>query len=206
MYGAAAVGDSELLSVVLGARADSDRETTTAARILALSGGLDGLASLGTHDLSQCAGIGRARAARILAAVELGSRVLHRRLTEERGVLGSFDAVVAWAHPRLAALDHEEVWLLCLDGRNALRRAERIARGGLHGCALTPRDVLRPAVRDAASAMVLVHNHPSGDPTPSSDDVAMTRAVAEAGRIVGVHLVDHVVVARQGAASVLDHR
>jgi DNA repair protein RadC len=119
-------------------------------------------------------------------------------------VIGSFESVAAWARPRLAWLDHEEVWLLALDGRNGLKSAQRIAQGGLHGCALTPRDVLRPAVRDGASAFVLVHNHPSGDPAPSPEDVEMTRAVAIAADVVGVPLLDHVVIARGGAESLLD--
>jgi DNA repair protein RadC len=119
-------------------------------------------------------------------------------------VVGSFEAVERWARPRLVALDHEEVWLLGLDGRNGLRSSRRIAQGGAHGCALTPRDVLAPALREGASAIVLVHNHPSGDPTPSPEDLAMTEAVARACQVVGIPLLDHVVVARSGAASIGD--
>ncbi len=107
-----------------------------------------------------------------------------------------------WARPRLAALEHEEVWLLSLDGKYGLKSARRIAQGGLHGCALLTRDVLSPALRDGASAIVLVHNHPSGDPTPSPEDIAMTRAVRAAGELVGIPLLDHVVVARSGARSI----
>jgi DNA repair protein RadC len=79
-----------------------------------------------------------------------------------------------------------------------------VAQGGLHGCALTPGDVLRPAVRDGGSAFVLVHNHPSGDPFPSREDVAMTRLVAAAGELLGVPLLDHVIVARGGESSLLE--
>jgi DNA repair protein RadC len=79
-----------------------------------------------------------------------------------------------------------------------------VAQGGLHGCALTPGDVLRPAVRDGGSAFVLVHNHPSGDPVPSREDVAMTRLVAAAGELLGVPLLDHVIVARGGESSLLE--
>jgi len=93
------------------------------------------------------------------------------------------------------------VWLLCLDAKHALRSARRIARGGLHGCALRPADVLRPALEDAASGIVIVHNHPSGDPTPSAADIEMTRALIDACQILGLHLLDHVIVARSGAQS-----
>jgi DNA repair protein RadC len=100
-------------------------------------------------------------------------------------------------------LDHEEMWLLSLDGRSALGSSRRVGQGGLHGLALTAKDILRPALRDGASAIVLVHNHPSGDPTPSPEDVSMTRAVVSACSAVGLPLLDHVIVAREGAASLL---
>jgi DNA repair protein RadC len=87
------------------------------------------------------------------------------------------------------------------DHDSRLLGATRIAQGGLHGCALTPRDVLRPALRDGGSAIVVIHNHPSGDPTPSPDDIKMTAALAVACDVVGIELLDHVVVARGGATS-----
>jgi DNA repair protein RadC len=144
------------------------------------------------------------QAASLAAAFEVGRRVSVGQLCDDREVVGSFASVAAWARPRLAALEHEEVWLLMLDGRNGLKSTARVAQGGLHGCALTPRDVLRPPLRDGASAIVLVHNHPSGDPVPSQEDVEMTRAIARAADVVGVPLLDHIVVARGGASSLLD--
>jgi DNA repair protein RadC len=102
----------------------------------------------------------------------------------------------------LIELEHEEVWLLSLDARNRLRATTRVAQGGSHGCALTPQDVLRPAVRNGAAAIILVHNHPSGDPTPSRDDLAMTERVAKAGELLGIPVLDHIVVARDGARSI----
>jgi DNA repair protein RadC len=97
------------------------------------------------------------------------------------------------------------MWVVCLDGRNRVRASRRVAQGGLHGCAVLPRDILRVAVREAASAIVLVHNHPSDDPTPSSEDLVMTRRVCDAAAVVGVPLVDHVIVAPSGRyTSMLD--
>lgn len=89
---------------------------------------------------------------------------------------------------------HEQVWALLLNGKNALLGAVRLAEGGLHGAALRPVDVLRPVLVAGASALVLIHNHPSGDPTPSAADVEMTRKLHEACELVGVYLLDHVVV------------
>lgn len=116
--------------------------------------------------------------------------------------MSSLDDVARWARPRLVELEHEELWLLCLDSRNGVKAELAVAKGGALGCSLTPSDILRPAVRSGASAVILVHNHPSGDPTPSPEDLHMTRTLAKACRIVGVTLVDHVVVARAGSSSI----
>lgn len=203
VLGPTELGDVELLSLLVGP-AKTEGTRTPAARLLDHAGGLAGLAHMGARDIALRAGVRSDRALAVSAAVELGRRVSAALSELRRESFGSFREVERWAKPRLAHLEHEEVWLLCLDGRNGLKSARRVAQGGAHGCALTPRDVLTPALRDAASAIVLVHNHPSGDPTPSPEDVHMTRAVAEACEVVGVPLLDHVVVAKCGAESVFD--
>jgi DNA repair protein RadC len=195
------LSDVDLLALLLATGAVGQPVGLVAQDLLSQVGGLERLERVGPYRLAQQRGIGLVKATRLLAAIELGRRVALRALSDEREVVGSFEAVAAWAQPRLAGLDHEEVWLLCMDGKNALRSARRIAQGGLHGCALRPADVLRPALEDAASGIVLVHNHPSGDPTPSMADIDMTRALVEACQILGVHLLDHVIVARSGAES-----
>ena len=204
MSGPAAFSDAELLALLLGTGADGCSALALSTALLDAAGGLAGIRRLGAHGLAAHRGVGPAKAARIVAALELGHRAAIHELSERVEVLTSFEAVVAWARPRLGALDHEEVWLLALDGKNGLRSATRVAQGGVHGCALTPRDVLRPAVRDSASAIILLHNHPSGDPTPSIDDVTMTSLLASACDVVGIQLLDHVVVARGGATSLRD--
>jgi DNA repair protein RadC len=172
--------------------------------ILDALGGHEGLSRAAPQGLAARRGLGAAKATRLAAALELGRRVTLATLAHRTPVIGSFDHVVDWARPRLAGLDHEEVWLLSVDGRNGLKSARRVAQGGLHGCSLTTRDVLGPALRDAASAILLVHNHPSGDPRASSEDVGMTRALAAACKIVGLPLLDHVIVARGGASSLFE--
>ena len=166
--------------VVLSGPNGSTPLATRIAHLLEEAGGLEGIVRLGSAGLVSRRLLPPTEACRLAAALELGRRALLQALSNERGVVGSFESVAAWARPRLAVLEHEEVWLLLLDGSNGLKSTARIAQGGLHGCALTPRDVLRPALRDGASAMVLVHNHPSGDPTPSLEDLEMTHAVASA--------------------------
>jgi DNA repair protein RadC len=202
-FGVQTLADVDLLTLLLGTGSAGESVALSAAALLEGSGGLEGIARLGPHALAR-RGIGPAKATRIAAAVELGRRALLQLLSEERAVFDCFEQVVRWARPRLGTLEHEEVWLLSLDGKYGLKSARRIAQGGLHGCALLTRDVLSPALRDGASAIVLVHNHPSGDPTPSPEDIAMTRAVRAAGELVGIPLIDHVVVSRSGACSLSD--
>jgi len=199
-FGVQSLADVDLLTLVLGTGSVGESVALSAATLLDVSGGLKGLARLGPHGLAR-RGIGPAKATRIAAAVELGRRAHLGLLAEQRVVFDCFERVVRWAQPRFGTLEHEEVWLLSLDGKYGLKSARCIAQGGLHGCALLTRDILSPALRDAASAMVLIHNHPSGDPTPSPEDIAMTRAVRAAGELVGVPLIDHVIVARSGACS-----
>jgi DNA repair protein RadC len=189
--------------LLLGTGSSGRSAELVALSLLEAAGGVEGIARHGPHAFAAQLGVGPVKATRLAAAVELGRRSLIRSLSERRPLVDCFDAVVAWARPRLAALDHEEVWLLCLDGRSGLKACLRIAQGGLHGCALTARDVLAPAVKNAAAAILLVHNHPSGDPQPSPDDIEMTKHVSKCAELIGIPLLDHIVVARSGARSVL---
>lgn len=199
--GVGSLSDVDLLSLLLATGAAGQSVARVAHDLLTQVGGVERLERVGPYRLSEQRGVGLVKATRLLAAIELGRRVTLKSLCDDGTIFASFDSVAAWAQPRLAALDHEEVWLLCLDAKNGLRSARRIALGGLHGCALRPADVLRPALEDAASAIVIVHNHPSGDPTPSMADIEMTQALSHACQVIGLHLLDHVIVARSGAQS-----
>jgi DNA repair protein RadC len=119
-------------------------------------------------------------------------------------VLGNAQTVYDWSKARLVPLDHEEIWVLALDGRHQLRAAKMVARGGLSHVQLTTHDVLRFVLREGAVAFVLAHNHPSGDPEPSREDLEFTRAIVEAGKNAGVPCIDHVIVARGGYTSLLE--
>jgi DNA repair protein RadC len=194
--------DAELVAILLGTGGGGVPLTTLAASLV--EGGVSGLARAGIGELSQRQGIGAAKAARLVAAIELGRRVVQAASLDVVPRLPDRDAVIAWARPRLATLDHEELWVLCLDGRHGLRASRRVASGGIHGLHVGVRDVLRSVLREAASAFVLVHNHPSGDPEPSDEDIAFTQAVTEGATVVGTPLIDHVIVARRQASSMLD--
>ncbi|MDB4945404.1 MAG: repair protein RadC [Labilithrix sp.] len=174
-----------------------------AVDLLADLGGEGGAARATVGELAAYLGVHGPRlaaSARALAcAFELGRRMA--REPEPAAITSSGD-VARWAIPRLARLDHEELWLLALDGRSRVRAVRRVGQGGLHGMGVRCADPLRFALRAGAAGFVLVHNHPSGDPTPSAEDVAFTARVAAAGAVADVPLLDHVVVATSGFASV----
>lgn len=202
--GVASLDDTDLIAILLGAGIAGQPVALIASRLLERCGGLEGLSILGPTALAEQPGLGLAKATRLAASLELGRRSFERS-ARPREPLRTPAAIAAWFHARLGRLEHEEMWVLALDGRNGLRGTRRVAQGGLHGCSVTARDILRVALVDAASSVVLIHNHPSGDPTPSMEDIAMTRAVAAAAAVVGTPLVDHVIVTNTGRhVSLLD--
>jgi len=198
------LGDADLVALLLGTGTVRAPVQTVAGDLVASSGGLLGLARAGVGELADLRGLGFAKAARIAAAIELGKRCACAALEARGQAMEGSDSVNAWARPRLAGLEHEELWILAVDGRNHLRGARRVALGGLHGMHVSARDPLRAALREGASAFVLVHNHPSGDPTPSYDDLEFTRAVLAGAEAIATPLIDHVVVARNGHVSMLE--
>lgn len=202
--GPSALSDEALVSLFLHSRDFAPSARGRAARLLEEVGGLAGLARAAPGGLRTELDLDEASAVRLCAAFELGRRAAVEDAERRLGTRMSAEAVARWAAPRLVGLDHEEVWVLCLDGRSGLLGARQVARGGVHGCALLPRDVLIPIVREAASAFVLVHNHPSGDPTPSQEDREMTRALAAAAETLSIPLLDHVIVAQGGYRSMLE--
>lgn len=198
-HGPENLSEAELLAVVLGTVGPTPA-LTAATELLARFGGLSELARCATSELRRH--VGPVRAARIQAAFEVGRRALvpRARLTTIETPLD----VYTYARPRLAHLTREVFHVLLLDTRHRLVADRRVAEGGLAACAISPRDVFEPAIREAAPALVFVHNHPSGDPTPSRDDILLTERLGQAARLLGLSLIDHVVVADGGYASLAE--
>jgi DNA repair protein RadC len=203
--GVESLRDDELVALLLGTGTVAESVGIVALRLLEEHGALEGLARAGVGEISQRRGVGWAKAARVAAAVELGRRVSTATRLREPARFPEPSAVVAWADRHLTSLDHEELWILALDAGNGLRAARRVAAGGIQGMFVSPRDPLRVALREGASAFILVHNHPSGDPTPSLEDLEFTRKMARAADVVGTPLVDHVIVGRGASLSMLEH-
>jgi DNA repair protein RadC len=198
--GPEALTDAELLALLLRTGGGGESALETAVRVLTEHAGLAGLARCEAHELMRCRGLGPAKAASVYASLEVGRRVAGRRLQEGTPIRDPAD-VYRHFHPRLRDAQQERFLVLLLDGRHRLIREELVSRGTLTASLVHPREVFRPALRSGAAAIILVHNHPSGDPTPSAEDREVTRRLARAGEILGVAVVDHVVVAERGYCS-----
>lgn len=148
---------------------------------------------MGIEALCRVPGIGPAKAAQLKAAIEIGKRALAHPLSTGQPIRSSRDVFQAYA-PRLRDLRHETFQLLLLDAKHALIRETTISEGTLTASLVHPREVFSIAVRESAAAVICVHNHPSGDPTPSSEDRVLTRRLQEAGEVLGIPVLDHVVI------------
>lgn len=199
--GVEALSDVELLTLLLGRSHRSPERA--AARLLDEVGGLKGLSARRPQALVDL-GLNPAVATYVAAGVELGRRSTLDGAQKFHLEPLDPERVSAWAIPRFARLDHEEVWVLSVDAQSRLRSTFQVGRGGIHGCSLLPRDVLGPVLRDSASGFVLVHNHPSGDPEPSPEDLELTRVLRSASALLGAPLLDHLIVAGGGSTSLLE--
>lgn len=158
----------------------------------------DGLWRLCAEDLMRVKGVGPAGAARLLASLELGRRAASWPASQ-RPVVSTAEEVVALVAPQLRGLDREHFWALVLNTRNQLLRTVEVSVGSLNASIVHPRELFKEAVRASAASVVVVHNHPSGDPSPSGADLQLTRRLAKAGEVLGIELLDHVVVGDGGA-------
>ena len=183
-HGAAALGDNELVALVIGSSSGRGGALAVANTLLARRGGLHGLMRSTSEELAAVHGIGPARAAQIAAAIELGRRTL-THAPGARVRVGSPREAAAHLMPVYGAREVEHFGVLLLDSRHRLMRTVIVAVGGLNAASAEPRDVFREAVMGRAAAVVVFHNHPSGDPTPSSADVELTRRLAAAGELIG---------------------
>jgi DNA repair protein RadC len=169
-------------------------------------GAAGGVARLDRLDRRTCAALGRLwprRAAALRAALELGRRATAAPLSAGNPFR---DAAAVYGHfrGRLPQLEREVFYVLLLDGKNRVQGEVRVSEGSLTAALVHPREVFAPAIRDAAAALILVHNHPSGDPTPSAEDQAITQRLRQVGELVGIRVLDHVVVGRGRWASMAE--
>jgi DNA repair protein RadC len=193
----------ELLALVIGSGSGGGSVLELADRVLSsTSGRLRPLARAIPGELEALPGVGRATASRIVAALELGLRAAEEEEPDRPRIRGPRD-VHRLMGPRLRDLPHEEFHVLLLNTQHRVLREVLVTRGILDASLIHPREVFRPAILTNAAGVILVHNHPSGDPSPSPEDRAVSRQLTEAGRTVGIRVLDHIVVATEGWATAM---
>lgn len=191
--GPAALSSAELLAVLLGAGGRAGTSGGLAGRLLAAYGSLDALARAHPAELLRHPGIGPGKATAVAAAFELARRLLATP-PARRPVVRTPGDVAALVGPQMRHLDREHFRALLLNARHEVTAVADVAVGGLDAAPVHPREVFAEAVRRSAAAVILVHNHPSGSPEPSADDLRITGRLEEAGRIVGIEVLDHVII------------
>lgn len=183
----ASLSEADLVAVLLG---EASVGVRTHAVLDPLCGGVAGLRP---DDLMGVRGVGPVAAARVLAGLELSRRATVFRVLE-RAAVSSPEDVAGLCGPRMAGLDREHFWALALNTKNRLLRLFEVSVGSLSASIVHPRELFKDAVRHSAASLVVVHNHPSGDPTPSGADIQLTRRLVKAGDVLGIEVLDHVVV------------
>jgi DNA repair protein RadC len=187
------LSDAELLAVVLPTAAGPAGPVERGRALLARFGSLRGVLGAAPRALAEVPGLGPARVALLRAVGELARRAVEQRVVRHAPLRTSAE-VYRHCGARLAALRKEQFHVLLLDGKNRLIKEVRISEGSLTASLVHPREVFVPVIEESAAAIILVHNHPSGDPTPSAEDIAITQRLRQVGELMGVRVLDHVVI------------
>ena len=198
--GAEALADYEVLEYLLFAGMRQGDTKPVAKALMARFGSLAGVLNADPGALQQVKGVGETTAA-ALKSVALAARRMARSEVREKPVLGSWQALIDYLSIDMAHLTVERVRVLYLDTRNRLIDDHHVGDGSIDEAAIHPREVIRRAMDVGASALILVHNHPSGNPEPSRADIQVTQRIAEAGRLLGITVHDHVIIGREGHTS-----
>jgi DNA repair protein RadC len=192
--GVEALSAQEILAVILGRGIAGESVMVTAQRLLSQFGNLKGIAGASVEELSQVKGIGLAKAAQIKAAFELSRRLEGYPQAEDKPVVKTPEDVASLVRGRLKGKKKEHFLALLLDTRNQLIKVSEIAIGSLDASIVHPREVFKEAISASAASVIFAHNHPSGDPTASEDDIRLTKRLAKAGEIVGIDVLDHIII------------
>lgn len=191
--GAETLSDAQLLAILLRVGRRRSSAVQVALELLHRLGGVAGLARCGIDELCAVPGVGEAKAAQLKAAVELGKRALASPLSKGMRISSSRDLFDHY-HPGLRDLRHEIFKVVLLDAKHAIVRDATVSAGSLTLSIVHPREVFTMAVRESAAAVIFLHNHPSGDPTPSQEDRVLTARLVSAGEVLGIRVLDHIVV------------
>ena len=194
-HGAAALSATELVAVVLSRGIAGESVLVTAQKLLQRFGSLEGLSQASAEDIRTLKGLGMAKSAQLIACIEIGRRVSNCTLSPKTDTtVRSAEDVAAYVRPIIVQFTKEHCVLVSLDSRKHVIAVDTVSIGTLTASLIHPREIFEMAIRRHAAAVVLAHNHPSGDPTPSKADIDVTSSLRDAGRILDIELVDHVIV------------
>lgn len=193
LVGAARMSDVELVAIILGTGSRGESSLRLAERLVTRYEKVGRLGAAEIEELAEIEGMGPAKAAQVLAAVELGKRAGHELVTG-KPMLDSPDKVAGFLMPTMRYLETEHFTALIVNNKNQLIKSVDIAIGSLSAAIIHPRELYKAAIRANGAGLIAAHNHPSGDTTPSREDIVLTRRLAEAGRIIGIELIDHVII------------
>jgi DNA repair protein RadC len=192
-YGPRYLSNTELIAILLRTGVKGENVLSMASRLLAKTDGLAGLGRRSFTELCAERGLSEAKACQLLAALELGRRFVSLA-PQERAVIHAPQDVANLVMAEMASLDQEHLRVLLLNTKNEVLSIQEIYVGNVNSSMVRPSEVFRPAVRDNAPSIIVVHNHPSGDPTPSPEDVSITRELVSAGKLLNIDLLDHLVI------------
>jgi len=195
-YGAAALSNSELLAIILRTGAASESVLHLSARLLTKFRGLAGLARAGFGELCQERGLGEAKAAQVQSALELGRRLMSTQ-SEERPVVKSPADIATLLQGEMSFLEQEEMRVVLLNTKNQVLSVPRVYKGSINTSLVRVSELFKEAVRENCAALVVVHNHPSGDPTPSPEDIKVTEQIVKAGKLLDIEVLDHIIIGQQ---------
>ena len=193
-FGVEALSAQEILALILGRGIAGESVMITAQRLLSQFGNLKGIASASVEELSQVKGIGIAKASQLKAAFELTNRLEDYSESGNKPLVKTPDDVVGVVRSRLRGKKKEHFLALLLDTRSQLIKVSEISIGSLDTSIVHPREVFKEAISASAASVVFAHNHPSGDPEASEDDIELTKRLAKAGEIVGIDVLDHIII------------
>lgn len=191
--GPEALSTSELLAILLRVGVPGENAVQLGTRLLQMFGGLSGLHRASFHELQSQHGVGVAKAAQIKAAIELGRRMVAAAPEERPAIHNPADAAALVLY-EMSALTQEHLWVILTDTRNHVLHIEKMYKGSLNASTVRVGEVFRAAIQRNAASILVVHNHPSGDPTPSQEDITLTRALIQAGRLLDIEVLDHLVI------------
>jgi len=194
-HGAQALSNAELLAILLRVGVPGENAVQVGQRLLQDLGGLQGIHRAAYEEVCSQHGIGLAKAAQIKAAIELGRR-LAVEAPEERPTIHSPADAAALVQYEMGALEQEELRVMLLDIRNRVEKILTVYKGSLNSSMVRVGELFKMAIRANAAALIVIHNHPSGDPGPSPEDVALTRSIIQAGKLLDVDVLDHIVIGR----------